>query len=408
MNREKLLVVGGGAAGLFCAVNAARMNPGLSVTILEKTGKLLGKVGISGGGRCNVTHDCDSVAPRGQQFLKKSFHQFFTADIIRWFGDRGVVLKTEADGRMFPVTDSSATIINCLLREADKYGVSILMGKAVRNIETTDGSEQFKVHLSNGDSMEANYVCIASGGFHREDQYNWLKGLGHTIVPPVPSLFTFNAPQSGLKSLMGVSVEHAFVKIKGTAYGQQGPLLITHWGFSGPAVLKLSAFAARDLWAMSYKFTIAINWLGNSNESEILRELKALREHAAKKMTGNKNPFRLPARLWDYHLSKCGIEPAKNWADLPARQVNLLAKSLCADEFEVSGKTTFKEEFVTAGGVALDDISANTMESKEVPNLFFAGEIMDVDGITGGFNFQHAWTSGYVAAKAISERSKNE
>ncbi len=409
---KHLIVIGGGAAGFFCAVNAVAANPSLRVTILEKSGKLLTKVRVSGGGRCNVTHACSSIVemvrsyPRGQNFLKQSFHQFFTSDTIQWFAHRNVALKTEPDGRMFPVTDSSETIINCLLNEADRYHVEVKLKCDVINISILKSETQtgFRVHLADGSFLNSDYVCIACGGFPKLQQYQWIQALGHRVLPPVPSLFTFNVPDGNLEPLMGISVEQARVKIKGTNFIQTGPLLITHWGFSGPAILKLSAYAARELAEIGYNFTIQINWTGDTNESALLEQLKRIRQLHNKRDIGNRNPFGLPARLWEYHLNACEINPGWNWADLPAKQQNQLARNLCTQEFLVKGKTTFKEEFVTAGGILLNEISPATMESRIVPGLFFAGEIMDVDGITGGFNFQHAWTSGYVAAMAIAEK----
>lgn len=411
--QKHLIVIGGGAAGFFCAVNAAMQSPVLRVTILEKSGKLLSKVRISGGGRCNVTHACFSISdmirnyPRGQNFLKQAFHHFFTKDTIEWFQQRGVRLKAEEDGRMFPVTDSSETIINCLIREAEKHGVLIRTNSGVKEIRKADeGKEkgQFVVHLSDDTTLRSDYVCVACGGFPKLNQYEWLQNLGHSITSPVPSLFTFNLPGNPITSLMGVSVADAMVKIKGTRFQQTGPLLVTHWGFSGPAVLKLSAYAANTLASLKYDFEILVNWVGNSNENEMLAGLRVVRQEHARKKLKNQAPVNLPQRLWEYHLENAGIDTGINWAELPARQQNLLAKNLCSQEFHVKGKTTFKEEFVTAGGVSLNEISPSTMESRILPGLFFAGEIMDVDGITGGFNFQHAWTSGFIAASAIGEK----
>lgn len=402
---KKLIVIGGGAAGFFCAVNAAGSGK-IDVTILEKSSKLLSKVRVSGGGRCNVTHACFSIAemikryPRGEKFLKKAFHQFFTSDTISWFEKRDIQLKTEADGRMFPTSNSSETIIDCLLKEARQNGVKILTGTEIVKIEKN--KNLFQLFCKDGNVLEADFVCIACGGFHKPDQYKWLTALGHTFENPVPSLFTFNVPKNPISALMGVSVEQVQVKINGTKFSQTGPVLITHWGFSGPAILKLSAFAARELFHKQYEFSITINWLPEYHENSILEKLRILRNELAPKRMINKNPFGLPQRLWEYHLTQCETDPETRWADLPAKQQNLLSKQLCSNIFHVSGKTTFKEEFVTAGGIHLNEIDISTMESKIVPNLYFAGEIMNVDGITGGFNFQHAWTSGWIAAKAIN------
>jgi predicted Rossmann fold flavoprotein len=408
MSDKKLVVIGGGAAGFFCAVNAAANNRDLKVIIVEKSGKILSKVKVSGGGRCNVTHACSSIAemikayPRGATFLKKAFHHFFTSDTIKWFEDRGAKLKTEADGRMFPVTDSSETIINTLIKEANKYGVEIILNREVRSVE--ESGDKVRLVFSN-DELIADYVCIASGGFAKLSQFDWLKKLGHTIDEPVPSLFTFNIPEDPIKKLMGISVEDVQVKIMGTKFNQEGPLLITHWGMSGPAVLKLSSFASRELAEKNYDFKIFVNWLGDENEQQLVKKMQSLRFQLASQKIVNRNPFSLPGRLWEYLLAKCTIKEDIRWADLPAKQQNLLVKTLCAQEFHVKGKTTFKEEFVTAGGIELSEIDVNTMESKITPNVYFAGEIMNVDGITGGFNFQHAWTSGWIAAQAIAKRA---
>ncbi len=405
MDKKQLVVIGGGAAGFFCAVNAARMNPALQVTIIEKSNKLLGKVKVSGGGRCNVTHACFSIAdmikkyPRGASFLKKAFHHFFTTDTIAWFKERGVLLKTEADGRMFPVTDSSQTIIDCLLKESNRYGVEILMNREVK--ELTFKNDQWK--MSNGDwSMQADVICIASGGYPKAVQFDWLKNAGHTIETPVPSLFTFNMPGNAITDLMGVVVEHTAVKIMGTKLAEQGPLLITHWGLSGPAILKLSAWGAKELAACNWNFTIQVNWLPLFNENTLREKMQQLRFNIATQKIVNRNPFGLPNRLWEYLLQQSGIKEEWRWADLPAKEQNKLIKNVCALDFEIRGKTTFKEEFVTAGGIALNEIDYNTMQSKIAPGLFFAGEVLNVDGVTGGFNFQNAWTTGWIAARGIN------
>ncbi|MFT3911130.1 MAG: NAD(P)/FAD-dependent oxidoreductase [Ferruginibacter sp.] len=411
MSSKKLVVIGGGAAGFFCAVNAARLCPGLSVTIIEKSSKLLSKVKISGGGRCNVTHDCDSITemikkyPRGATFLKKAFHHFFTTDTIKWFNERGVALKTEADGRMFPVTNDSQTIIDCLLHEANKYKVEILMNAEVAGIGNRQSAIEsgFELLLKNNKTLSADYVCVASGGYPKSSQFEWLTKLGHTIETPVPSLFTFNTPKNSITELMGISVENVSVKIMGTKLQQDGPLLITHWGMSGPAVLKLSAWAARELAEKNYEYNVLINWLPAYNENSLKDKMQQIRFDIASQKIYNRNPFGLPARLWEYFLQQCTVAAEMRWADLPAKEQNKIIKILCSQEFAVKGKTTFKEEFVTAGGVKLDEIDVNTMQSKILPGLFFAGEIINVDGVTGGFNFQNAWTTAWVAANGIEK-----
>ena len=400
-----LVVIGGGAAGFFCAVNAARMNPLLKVIIVEKSSKVLSKVKVSGGGRCNVTHACFEIPelikryPRGQNFLKKTFHWFNTKNTIQWFEERGVQLKTEADGRMFPVTDNSQTIIDCLIKEANKYGVEILFNTEIKSIKRVNNF--FQMETGNR-QLETNYICIASGGYPKSSQFEWIKNLSHTIEEPVPSLFTFNIPNNKITSLMGVSVEKVAVKIQSTKLSETGSVLITHWGLSGPAVLKLSAWGARELAAFNYHFNILVNWLPSCNENTLREEWSSLRNQFASQKINNKNPFGLPQRLWLYFLDECKIIHDARWAELSSASQNKLIKTLTVQAFEVKGKTTFKEEFVTCGGVKLSEIDASTMQSKIIPHLFFAGEIMDVDGITGGFNFQHAWTSGWIAAKNIA------
>lgn len=405
MNKKRVVVIGGGAAGFFCAVNAARLHPALDVIILEKTGKLLSKVKVSGGGRCNVTHACFSIAdmvkryPRGGSFLKKAFHHFFTKDTIAWFKERGVNLVAEDDGRMFPSTNSSQTIIDCLVKEAGKYRIEIRKQIDVKEIATENN--RWTVVCKDGEVIKTDFVCVASGGYSRIMQYGWLQATAHGIEEPVPSLFTFNMPGNSITSLMGVVAQNVQVKIMGTKFNEQGPLLITHWGMSGPAVLKLSAWGAKELAALQYQFKILVNWLPGFNENSLREKFQQLRFNLASQKIINRNPFTLPARLWEFLLTKSNIKNEVRWADLPAKEQNKLIRHLCADEYEVKGKTTFKEEFVTAGGVLLSEIDCNTMQSKKHKGLFFAGEIIDVDGITGGFNFQNAWTTGWIAANAI-------
>jgi predicted Rossmann fold flavoprotein len=407
---KQLIIIGGGAAGFFCAVNAARLNPQLEVAILEKTTKLLSKVKVSGGGRCNVTHACFDIAemskkyPRGNNFVKKTFHQFFTTDTIQWFEERGVKLKAEADGRMFPVTDSSQTIIDCLMKEADHYGVKILMNAEVKSLKSEGG--KFKIELSGLRHLTSDFVCIACGGYPKSSMFDWLRELGHTIEEPVPSLFTFNMPVHPITKLMGVSVENAKVKIINSKLNEEGPLMITHWGLSGPAILRLSAWGARELAMINWQFAIAINWIPDYNEQSLRKKFNQLRFDLASTKMMNRNPFSLPQRLWEFLLEQSGIKSETRWADLPVKEQNKLIKNLCMGEFEIKGKTTFKEEFVTAGGIKLVEVDPNTMQSRLVPHLFFAGEILNVDGITGGFNFQHAWTSGWLAASSIKSLLK--
>jgi predicted Rossmann fold flavoprotein len=410
MSKKKLVVIGGGAAGFFCAVNAAQMNPSLEVVIIEKTSKLLSKVKISGGGRCNVTHACYSIAdmikkyPRGASFLKKAFHDFFTTDTIAWFKKRHVELKTEPDGRMFPVSNTSQSIIDCLMNEVNRYDVGILMNRDAKQLTIDNG--QWKIVFANEEVIHADYVCIASGGYPKSAQFEWLKNIGHTIEEPVPSLFTFNMPGNPVTELMGITAENVAVKINGTKLTQEGPLLITHWGMSGPAILKLSAQGARELANKNYEFTISVNWAPTYNEQTLKEKFQQVRFDIAATKIANRNPFGVPQRLWQYLMQQSGIHEDMRWADLPAKEQNKFIKNVCAQEFAVKGKTTFKEEFVTAGGISLNEIDHATMQSKIAPNLFFAGEVIDVDGVTGGFNFQNAWTTGYISAKAIAQLSQ--
>jgi predicted Rossmann fold flavoprotein len=402
--QKTLVVAGGGAAGFFCALTAARLNPQLRVVIVEKTGKLLSKVKVSGGGRCNVTHACFSIPdmvrnyPRGAQFVKKTFYQFFTTDTIQWFKERGVELKQEDDGRMFPVGNSSQFVIDCLLREAERYGVEIRIHHEIRTIET---GKQFKLRFSNDWELGADFLCIACGGYPKAAMFDWIKKTGHSIEEPVPSLFTFNMPGNSITKLTGVSLPVAAVKITGTSLRESGPLLITHWGLSGPAVLKLSAIGARLLRERNYCFEISVNWLPGFHEQALRDRFQIIRREEGAKKILHKNPWNIPQRLWEWILEQTGIGDIR-WADLPAQLQNRLIQNLCNQSFAVEGKTTFKEEFVTAGGVRLAEIDPNTMESRLVPHLFFAGEVMDVDGVTGGFNFQHAWTSGFIAGKSVA------
>jgi predicted Rossmann fold flavoprotein len=409
--REKLVVIGGGAAGFFCAINAARLNPNLDVCILEKSNKLLAKVKVSGGGRCNTTHACFEIPelvqkyPRGQNFIKKTFHWFNTNDTIEWFASRGVDLKTEADGRMFPQTNDSQTIIDCLLKEADKYKVQVQLQTSVEKITTHDTGIYLLQTTSK--TIEANYVCVATGGFPKAHQFDFITKLGHTIEAPVPSLFTFNMPGNPITELMGVSVAEAQVKIAGSKIMATGPLLITHWGMSGPAILKCSAWGARELANTSYQFTIRVNWIPTYAEQDLRTAWSLIRADEGNGKMGGRNPFELPSRLWLHLLTVSGIDAGISWATLTAAAQNKLITALTAFECKVSGKTTFKDEFVTCGGIKLTEIDANTMQSKLHKGLYFAGEIMDIDGITGGFNFQNAWTSGWIAAKSIADTTKN-
>lgn len=404
MNSIHVIVAGGGAAGLFAAINCAQLNPDCSVTLLEKSTKLLSKVRISGGGRCNVTHACfDNMMlvknyPRGEKELRNAFSRFSVADTINWFEQRGVKLKTEADGRMFPVTNTSETIVNCLLHEAEKSGVrlklNVEIAEIIRNADST-----FTIKANGGGSFSCDRLILATGGNQKNTAYDWIRKLGHTVITPVSSLFTFNIPNNSITQLMGISVPDVKVRIAGTKLETEGPLLITHWGFSGPAILKASAWGARQLNDVNYNFMAIISWLPKYNEEKIRIEFANQREENPSKLIINTCPFELPKRLWEHFVCKAAITEVTRWADLTKKSANILSNMLVNDEYKVAGKTTFKEEFVTCGGVSLKEIDFTTMQSKLVPNLYFAGEVMDVDGITGGFNFQHAWSSGWIAAK---------
>ncbi len=399
----EIAVLGGGAAGFFAAISCKHHHPDARVVLYEKSEKLLVKVKVSGGGRCNVTHACFSVSqlvknyPRGEKFLRKSFEHFNTNDTVKWFESRGVKLKTEADGRMFPVTDNSQSIIDCLVAEAEKLGVWVKTGAAVTAIEKAGAG--FMLKFTGDNEKKVNKVIIATGGSPKPEGFVWLKNLGHHIEPPVPSLFTFNIPDNDITSLMGVAVENATVWIEKTKLKQQGPVLITHWGLSGPAVLKLSAFGARVLSEQHYNFKVHVNWLGQLNEEEARAKMADELQTSNLKKISNTKPFDIPARLWQYLLDKSGISEETRWSELKKENRNRLINYLTNHELEVKGKTTFKEEFVTCGGVILADVNPQTMQSLVCPGLYFAGEVMDIDGITGGFNFQAAWTTGFIAGR---------
>lgn len=407
----KVVVIGGGAAGFFGAISCARHHPHCEVILLEKSSKVLSKVRVSGGGRCNVTHACfhnsqlAKFYPRGSKTMLSTLTQFDVKDTVTWFESRGVKLKTEADGRMFPVTDSSQTIIDCLLNEATRLGVTIRTSTGVSAIEplhhSADSPTRFSLALLNGEKIECDKVLIATGGNPNATAYEWLTLGKHTLDQPVPSLFTFNTPHSYLLELSGVSVQQTVVKVAGTKLQQTGPLLITHWGFSGPAILKLSAWGARELHSLSYRFTLLVNWLPDFNEETLRQELILYKESNPKKIVTAQALFHLPSRLWQKLVEKSEIGEQTRWAELPKKNMNKLIDLLIRGSFEVDGKSTYKDEFVTCGGVTLANIHAQTMESKYCRGLYFAGEVLDIDGVTGGFNFQNAWTSGYIAGKHI-------
>ncbi|ESU29673.1 hypothetical protein FLJC2902T_01460 [Flavobacterium limnosediminis JC2902] len=359
---------------------------------------------ISGGGRCNVTHACfipnDLVKfyPRGEKELKGPFHQFCSGDTIEWFEKHGVELKIEEDGRMFPVSDSSQTIIDCFLSATKKSGIDILTGQSVQSLFKGDG--YWKVD-TNQQSFKCDTLVMATGS--NPKIWELMESLGHTIEAPVPSLFTFNIKDARIKDLMGLSAITS-VKVKDSKLKASGPLLITHWGMSGPGILRLSAWGARELAAKNYQFTLQVNWLNDTDFEETLDILKNLKEENAKKLIMKFCPFEFPKRLWESLVFASGISAETKWTDLSKKQLTALANQLTNGQFQVNGKSTFKEEFVTAGGINLKEIDFKTMQSKLHDNLYFAGEILNIDAITGGFNFQNAWTGGFLAARAITEK----
>ena len=397
-----VLIVGGGAAGFFTAINLAEKNPKISVAILERGKEVLTKVRVSGGGRCNVTHACfdpnDLVKfyPRGEKELRGPFHQFCSGDTIEWFEKHDVELKIEEDGRMFPVTDSSQTIIDCFLNAAKKYNIEILTGQSVQSLYQAEDSWKVETHHQ---TFRCKNVVLTTGS--NPKIWELLEQLGHTIVPPVPSLFTFNIKDPRIKDLMGVSA-FASVKVQNSKLEASGPLLITHWGMSGPGILRLSAWGARELFAKNYQFILEVNWLNDWTLEATENHLKELKLEHAKKVVSKKSPFDFPNRLWERLVLAAAISLETKWADLTKKQLQELALQLTHGKFQVNGKSTFKEEFVTAGGIDLKEINFKTMESKLLPNVYFAGEIVNIDAITGGFNFQNAWTSGFIVSKSIS------
>lgn len=401
---KRIVVIGGGAAGFFGAIRCAELNPEAEVIILEAGKEALNKVRISGGGRCNVTHACfvpkdlSKNYPRGERELIGPFHRFSTGDTIEWFEKRGVPTKIEEDGRMFPTTDKSQTIIDCLQDSARKAGVKVLMQQRVHQLEPpAEGRAHWLVHTK-AHSYPADAVLIATGS--SPAVWKMLAGLGHHIIDPVPSLFTFNIKDPRIEGLPGVSVPKAEVKVQGSKLSATGPLLITHWGMSGPAILRLSAWGARELAARQYHFTIRVNWV-NRHVEQVREELESLRREEPKKQPFANPQFGLPARLWRSLLSHAGIPEQARWAELGKKAMNKLTEELAQGSYTVNGKSTFKEEFVTAGGVSLKEVDFKTFQSKLFSGLFFAGEVLDIDAITGGFNFQAAWTGGWIAGSSL-------
>jgi len=397
-----IIIVGGGAAGFFAAINIAEQNKNLKVAILERGKMGLQKVKVSGGGRCNVTHaefipnELIKNYPRGEKELLGPFHKFMTGDTMEWFEKRGVQLKIEDDGRIFPITDSSQTIIDCFLKEAKKHHVEVLYNHSVKTIEKQNGTWHLKT--SEGDFMSEKIV-IATGS--NPKVWQLLENLGHTISQPVPSLFTFNIKDKKIESTPGVVVQNVEVKVLETDLVSEGPLLITHWGMSAPAILKLSAFGALELAKRDYKFLIEINFIRKTAE-ECLEILKNLKIELAKKTVFKSVEFDLPKRLWQQLVLASEMDSEQRWADMNKQQLESLTIQLTQAVFKVDGKSTFKEEFVTAGGIDLKEVNFKTFESKLHSGLYFAGEVLNIDAVTGGFNFQNAWTNAYIVSKSIS------
>ncbi len=404
---KNIIIIGGGAAGFFAAVACAEAHPDYHISILERSPNLLAKVKISGGGRCNVTHACFEPRqlvkyyPRGEKQLLGPFTRFNPTHTVDWFQNRGVELKTEDDGRMFPVTDNSQTIINCFLNEAKRLGVEIKTQLGVEElIPPVEAGAKWKVVTTAGNSLMTDAVIVAGGSSARI--WSMVEKLGLQIVQPVPSLFTFNIKDARINGLEGLSVENAAVSVAGTKLKTEGPLLITHWGMSGPGILRLSAWGARILAEKNHQFEIEVNWAGKPTYQDVLEDIKQVkRRHAKKQVTGNPL-FNIPRRLWE-RLSGLvtGNKPLFNYADLSNKQMEQLAHQVAMGRFVVTGKSAFKDEFVTAGGVELDEIDFKTMQSKKLPGLYCAGEVLDIDAITGGFNFQCAWTTGWIAGNSV-------
>jgi predicted Rossmann fold flavoprotein len=401
----KIAIVGGGAAGFFAAIHASGL--GREVTIFEKSHKLLSKVKVSGGGRCNVTHRPMDISkliknyPRGEKFLKRVFRHFSIPDTIEWFESRGVDLKVEPDGRIFPVSNSSQSIIDVLLAEAKKCKVKILVSTGIKELNPAEKGYEL---ITEKGVFRADAVVIASGGHPKIEAYNFLQSLNHKINSPIPSLFTFNTPGEPIRELMGVAVNNGHVKIEGTMLNYRGPVLITHWGISGPAVLKLSAFGAEWLHDHQYQARAIINWNADFGENDYHAQLNNYcKAHPNRKVMSH-SLFDLPARLWDHFCHKAEIDSTQLYGNLPKKQLNRMVQNLFCYILEVNGKTTFKEEFVTAGGIPLNEVDPENLQSLYHPNLYFSGEVLNIDGITGGFNFQAAWSTGYLAGRSIKPK----
>ena len=407
MSSLRIVIVGGGAAGFFAAIACAEASAGAEVTVLERTPHFLTKVRISGGGRCNVTHRCFEPReltkryPRGERALIAPYQRFQASDTVEWFESRGVKLKTEADGRMFPITDSSETIINCLLGEARRRGVKLVANCGVES-STKNADGTFSLTLSNGETMTADRLLLATGGCRTPALGQLAISLGHTLEPPVPSLFTFHIETPWLRELAGVSLEAAEASVPGTGLRERGALLVTHWGLSGPVILRLSAWGARAVHELDYKFPLHVNWLPGRDVEQLARDIQSRRNCQAAKLVVNFPIAPLTARLWEQLVLAAGITRDTRWSALSSAQQHRLIQQLVRCEFQVTGKSLNKDEFVTCGGVRLKEVDFKTMQSRVCPGLFFAGEVLDIDGITGGFNFQAAWTTGWIAGHAMA------
>jgi len=413
----RVVVVGGGAAGFFGAIAAAEADPQAQVTLLEASRQPLAKVRISGGGRCNVTHACFEPSelvqnyPRGGKALLSAFTRFQAKDTVAWFATHGVPLKTEADGRMFPITNNSETVVNCLMDAASSSGVELRTGVSVVSVkilksQDSELSDRFEVMLKSGDTKKCDRLLLATGS--NPLGYKIAKELGHTINPPVPSLFTFNIGDEKLRALAGVSVDSVRLRLTSPVnpqLEQTGPLLITHWGLSGPAVLKLSAWGARVLHSSNYQATLLINWLPHLTIEEVRQKLLAVKNEWGKRPVALHRGFDLPHRLWQYIIARVEIAKEDRWAELSNKTLSQLVQELTQGQYSINGKGAFKEEFVTCGGVNLKEVNFKTMESRLVPGLYFAGEILDIDGVTGGFNFQSAWTTAYLVGLGMANES---
>jgi predicted Rossmann fold flavoprotein len=407
--RRRILVAGGGAAGFFAAIACAESDPAAEVTLHEATVHPLAKVRVSGGGRCNVTHACfdprelASCFPRGARELIGPFSRFGPVDTIAWFGDRGVELKTEKDGRMFPVTDNSATIVDCLMKAAAAAGARLFTGSGLKGLTKIPGDERrrFGAVLTSGETVLADRVLIATGGTKGSAGLPLAESLGHTIVPPVPSLFTFHIDDPRLKGLEGLAAP-GVASVRNSRLSESGPILVTHWGLSGPAILRLSAWGARELHDAGYRFTLSVNWAEARTTDEARAALERDRAAHPKRQVATANPFGIPARLWERLVAAAGVAPASQWAGVSNDVLRALASQATATEFTVSGKSMNKEEFVTCGGVSLAEVDMATMQSRICPGLHLAGEVLDIDGITGGYNFQSAWTTGWHAGRAMA------